>query len=175
MIVSFSMKVQKPISVSAETLCRFVQSAECLTELILYRVECPELVQDPSQLVKLQQLVDSHQLLQSICIGDISVCGAHLDRLESRLSLKEIMYLVKFTRLLAGYKLSRPLRVPMEIILQIFGLNALETGAVSSLRLNLIMKCLADRCTLGRVRSEVVEVNWAVFYAKCLQALRVLE
>jgi hypothetical protein len=174
-IVSFSLRVLMPISVSAEMLFRFVRSAECLNRLMLSGFECPELDHDPNQPVELQQLVDSHPLLRSITVGRTAVSRTGYDRTKRCLDVKEIGPLIKFTRLLAGYKLSKPLRVPTEIILHIFKINALEAVPKNSPHLNLIMKCLADRCTLGKVRCEVVSADWAVLYSKCSRALKELE
>ncbi len=175
-IVSFSLVIV-PIgfSLSAKTLFNLIQSAKFYQLIELSGIQCPELAQDPNQLVKLQQLVDSHPFLQSLTVGDIVVHSAHNNRSNRPLYDKETGHLVRFTRLLAGYKLGRPLRLPMEIILHIFKINALEATPTNSHHLNLIMKCLFDRRTLGRVRSEVMPFSLAVLYSKCARALNELE
>jgi hypothetical protein len=94
---------------------------------------------------------------------------------EDRPTNEETGYLIKFTRLLAAYKPAKPLRVPTEIILQIFKISALEAKVFNSSRLNVIVRCLADRRTLGEVNSQVVPMDAAVLYRKCLGALKRLE
>jgi hypothetical protein len=174
-IVSFSIRVETPISVSAESPFHLVRLAKFMFHMSLDGIVCPELHQDPSQLATLQQLVDSHPSLELLRVGSKDVYNAGHDRPKRYLYVEKIVYLIRFTRLLAGHKQHKPLRVPQELILQIFKLSTLETRLVNSPRLNLILNCISDRRTLGRVQSEVIPVDWAILYAKCSQALMELE
>jgi hypothetical protein len=176
MIPSLSIKVSRQISVSADTISQLVLSANIQKKVELSGIECPELLQDKSRLNDLRKLCNEDLWIYPI-FSDRGARGIYILRgcYETSLVREVIGNLVKFSRLLAGYKLTEPLRVPTEIILPIFMFRVLEAEIFNSSRLKVITRCLADQRTLGEVNSTVVKMDAAVLYRKCLGVLKKLE
>ena len=83
----------------------------------------------------------------------------------------EAREILVYSRILSAFQAKRTLRLPLEIISQIFIYSVAQNPLWIKGQLDVIFRCLRDRRTLGKIRSEVVEFDKNVLFVKCKRAL----
>ena len=90
-------------------------------------------------------------------------------------SIKETRDLLKTTRILSAIKRSQTQKLPTEVIEQILTCSIAQNSMWIKDQLDVIIKCLRDRRTLGKVHSDVVDLDKNVLFVRCKRALAQLE
>ena len=154
---------------SLDTLVKCLESLECIARLTLGL--CLDKNPDhASQKNQLRRIVDTHPSLSTLNTPFLN------QRRERKFKAADLAIclsdLIKNTRALVGCKPKKKAVLPAEIILIILKYSIVELGAISSSRLNLIMKCLLDRRTVGLVYTEQFKLSVPILYTRCARALK---
>ncbi len=128
---------------------------------------------------EIQALIDTHPSLNRLEIGDqlFIRCLKTTTGLDFTWEeyITEARNLVRFTRPFSGSKQHATRFLPTELILIILTCS-LECSVWQRDRLNVIIDCLLNRHSLGRVDSEVVrEFDPNILFVRCRQALEGLK
>ena len=75
------------------------------------------------------------------------------------------------SRILASFRHSKSTRLPIEIISSIFTYSMAQSPLWIKEKLDVIVRCLRDRRTIGMIRSEAVRFDKNVLFVKCKRAL----
>ena len=79
------------------------------------------------------------------------------------------------SRILSASNFSQAPRLPVELIAKILMYSVAQSPLWIKKQLDLIIRCLRDRRTIGMIRSDVVEFDKNVLFVKCKRALAKLE
>ena len=178
MIARAEIRTDEPTSIPKKAIVSFLQSIKFMRDVDIMTVECEEELSD-DQWNEFDKLVVAHPSLHSLSIDGCDITKPFprliLLRSEEPAFLTEYKLLIQLTRLVAGCRPKKKFRVPMEIIMMIVKTLVHEESLLAPWQLSLILRCLSDRQTLGRVPSQSQFVfNPAILYIRCFRALKSL-
>jgi hypothetical protein len=163
-------------SISTETVISILDQSRTASELCLCVNEHAEHLVPPKD-HPLYQSLRKNQSLHAFSFLEIveddeapPKCLQRDDHLWKEVT-REATSLVTFTRLLSALKISQKSPFPAEIITQILSYSFAQSPLWNKEQLDIIIRCLRDRRTIGSVYSEVVKLDKNVLYVKCTRAL----
>ena len=173
-IARFEIRTDEPTYIPKEAIVPFLNSIKFMRNVDILTIECEEKLSD-SQWNEVNQLVKAHPSVHSFSIAECEFYkSSPID--EERAFVAEYQCLVTLTRLVSGCRPKKKFRVPMEIIMMIVKTLVHEKSLIAPWQLSLVLRCLFDRRTLGRVTSQS-QIEWyhfnpTILYIQCFRALK---